>query len=502
MMETTTDRVRQRQKIVPFEDLPKIRERFRDKTIIHCHGAFDLVHIGHLIHFEEAKGLGDLLVVTITADAYITKKRSVTFNEEHRARQVAALEIVDYVAVVPEPTALSAIEALRPEVYVKGPEYANLVLDKSRSIFYEMRILEGYGGRIHFTAGETFSSTKLAHFLLAAPEAAQRDPLLRNERVLFRDISQLGFRLEELKSFLARASDLRVCVLGETIIDEWVDISVTNLSTQSRCVAGLETSRVKQLGGVGIIARHLAGFVRDVHCFTNALSGDLPSNIRVTQLTEGELVETRFVDRESGHPLFKSKSLGLADVRHEALPDFDAYDVVLIADYGHGLLDAAAMNQRIAERRSAFVAAMAQVNSSNYGYNLPTKYRGADYYSLNRTEAELCLHERNLPLPELVARTAALLESSVLSVTDGANGAMVKLEQERFALPPLSVSVVDTIGCGDAYFALSSLAARLALSARLVALTGSIGAAAMSQRRCNESPVTEQEFMTIGKIVI
>ena len=148
------------------------------------------------------------------------------------------------------------------------------------------------------------------------------------------------------------------------------------------------------------------------------------------------------------------------------------------------------------------MAAMAQVNSSNYGYNLPTKYHGADYYSLNRTEAELCLHERNLSLPELVTRTAGLLESRALSVTDGANGAMVKLEQERFALPPLSVNVVDTIGCGDAYFALSSLAARLELSARLVALTGSIGAAAMSQRRCNESPVTEQEFMTIGKIVI
>ena len=501
-METTTDRVRQRQKIVPFDDLPKIRDRFRDRTIVHCHGAFDLVHIGHLIHFEEAKSLGDLLVVTITADAHITKKRSVTFNEEHRARQVAALEIVDYVAVVPEPTALSAIEALHPEVYVKGPEYANLVLDKSRSIFYEMRILESYGGRIHFTAGETFSSTKLSHFLLAAPEAAQRDPLLRNERVLFRDISQLGFRLEDLKYFLAKASDLRVCVLGETIIDEWVDISVTNLSTQSRCVAGLETSRVKQLGGVGIIARHLAGFVKDVHCFTNSLSGDLPSNIQVTQLTEGELVETRFVDRESGHPLFKSKSLGLADVRRDALPDFDAYDVVLIADYGHGLLDATAVNQRIAEHSRALVGAMAQVNSSNYGYNLPTKYHGADYYSLNRTEAELCLHERHLSLPELVERTAGLLESSVLSVTDGANGAMVKLNEERFAIPTLSVSVVDTIGCGDAYFALSSLAARLELPARLVALTGSIGAAAMSQRRCNESPVTEQEFMTIGKIVI
>ena len=53
---------------------------------------------------------------------------------------------------------------------------------------------------------------------------------------------------------------------------------------------------------------------------------------------------------------------------------------------------------------------MVQVNSSNYGYNLPTKYTGADYYSLNRTEAELCLHEQGLPLPELVDRMVELLK--------------------------------------------------------------------------------------------
>ena len=146
---------------------------------------------------------------------------------------------------------------------------------------------------------------------------------------------------------------------------------------------------------------------------------------------------------------------------------------------------------------------MAQVNSSNYGYNLPAKYVGADYYSLNRTEAELCLHEQDLPLPR--ARRSdggAARHATRLSVTDGANGAMVRLGDERFALPTLSTSVVDTIGCGDAYFALSSLAACLGLPARMVALAGSIGAAAMTQRRCNERPVSEQEFLTIAKIVI
>jgi cytidyltransferase-like protein len=498
----TADRVRQRDKIIPFDELPRLRARVAGQKIVLCHGAFDLVHIGHLIHFEEAKAAGDLLVVTITGDRHITKKRSVTFTEDHRARQVAALEIVDYVAIVQEPTALSAIEALHPDVYIKGPEYADLMLDKSRSIYHEMQILERYGGRIQFTSGETFSSTKLSHFLLASPEASQANPLLRNERVMFRDVASFGFKLEQLKEFLARAAMLRVAVIGETIVDEWVDVTLTNLSTQSRCVAGLETGRVKQIGGAGIIALHLANFVKQVHCVTNGLTAALPSNIEVTNLAAGELVETRFVDRDTGHPVFKSKSRDLPEIAPDGIPDLDDYDLVLIADYGHGLLDGTAVNKKIAARGRSVVAAMTQVNSSNYGYNLPIKYIGADYYSLNRTEAELCLHERQLPATELVERSARLLQADAVSVTDGAQGAYVKVEDERFAMPSLSVSAIDTIGCGDAYFALSSVAIALGLPACITALVGSIGAAAMTQRRCNESPVTEQEFMTIGKIVI
>lgn len=495
-------RVDRRHKIVAIDELPRLRAELRDRKIVQCHGAFDLVHIGHLIHFEEARALGDVLVVTITDDEHITKKRAVTFTAEHRARQVAALEIVDYVCVVPEPTALSAIEALHPDVYVKGPEYADLMLDKSRSIYHEMRVLESYGGRIHFTAGETFSSTKLSHFLLAAPEASQTNPLLRNERVMFRDVSALGFKLEQLKQFIARAAALRVCVIGETIVDEWVDVTLTNLSTQSRCVAGAETARVRQIGGVGIIALHLANFAADVHCFTNDVNAPLPSNVHVTNIARGELVETRFVDRDTGHPVFKSKNRQLAGVGATPFPDFDAFDLVVIADFGHGLLDATELNRAIARREKATVAAMAQVNSSNYGYNLPMKYVDADYYSLNRTEAELCLHERGLPLEELVERAARLLQARAISVTDGADGACVKSGGERFSMPSLSVSAVDTIGCGDAHYALTSAAVALRLPAPLVTLVGSIAAAAMTQRRCNERAVDEQEFLTIGKIVI
>lgn len=492
-----------RQKIVGMAGLGDVRRENRDKTIVLCHGAFDLVHMGHLIHFEEARALGDLLVVTITGDKHITKKRSVSLHENYRARQVASLEIVDHVAIVDEPSAVAAIEALRPDIYVKGPEYSNLLLDKTSNISHEKTLVEGYGGRLHFTSGETYSSTKLSHFLLSSPEAVQDNPLLRNDRVLFRDVSGLGFSLDQVKSFLVDASRLRVCLLGETIIDEWVDVSVENISQKSRCVAGLETARVRQIGGTGIVALHLADFVKHVHCFTNGLSGaDLPANITVSAVAESPLVKTRFVDKDTGYPLFESKQLALTGVRRDALPNFDDYDLVLVADFGHGLLDPAAINRKLAGERRAFVAAMVQVNSSNYGYNLPTKYERADYYSVNRTEAELCLHEQGHTLPALVDRMAARLGCDELSVTDGANGVMVQIRQERFALPTLSTSVVDTIGCGDAYFALSSVAASLGLSARMVALAGSIGAAAMAQRRCNERPISEQEFLTIAKIVI
>ena len=126
--------------------------------------------------------------------------------------------------------------------------------------------------------------------------------------------------------------------------------------------------------------------------------------------------------------------LDIPDVRRE-LPDFDDYDLVLVADFGHGLLDAQAINRKIAAKKRCFVAAMAQVNSSNYGYNLPVKYVGADYYSLNRTEAELSLHEKDLPFDELLDRMAALLRCRALSVTDGKQGVAVRMGDDLFSLP-------------------------------------------------------------------
>ncbi|MEO5958402.1 MAG: adenylyltransferase/cytidyltransferase family protein, partial [Opitutaceae bacterium] len=110
-------------KILPFASAAEIFGRLRTegRTLVHCHGTFDLIHPGHIVHFEEAKALGDILVVTITGEKFVNKGPGRPyFNDQLRSRWLAALECVDYVVVIPFPAAVEAIRCVRAHYYCKG----------------------------------------------------------------------------------------------------------------------------------------------------------------------------------------------------------------------------------------------------------------------------------------------------------------------------------------------------------------------------------------------
>ena len=113
-------------KIIPFLKLKNFVRKLKKSgsKIIHCHGTFDLVHPGHVIHFEEAKSLGDILIVTITGEKYVNKGPGKPFFDDNlRSKTVANLEPVDYVSIVPHPAAVEAIETVCPHIYCKCKEY-------------------------------------------------------------------------------------------------------------------------------------------------------------------------------------------------------------------------------------------------------------------------------------------------------------------------------------------------------------------------------------------
>ena len=150
-------------KILSLEKLAeKIRDvKSQDKTIVHCHGCFDLMHPGHIKYFQAAKRMGDILIVTVTPDRYVDKgpDRPV-FPEMLRAESIAALECVDYVAINQWPTAVETLRLLRPHFYVKGQEFENLE-DKTGKLQKEYEVVKEVGAEIRFTHEIVFSSTKL-----------------------------------------------------------------------------------------------------------------------------------------------------------------------------------------------------------------------------------------------------------------------------------------------------------------------------------------------------
>ncbi len=148
-----------RSKIRSLNELALIAEQARQQghTVVLAHGAFDLLHMGHVRHLEQARHQGDHLIVTVTADQFVNKGPGrPVFPAVMRAEMLAALSYVDWTGINDAPTAENIIEAIKPDVYVKGSDYAQAANDITGKIANEQCAVEAYGGRIHFTEDITF----------------------------------------------------------------------------------------------------------------------------------------------------------------------------------------------------------------------------------------------------------------------------------------------------------------------------------------------------------
>ncbi|HIE39758.1 MAG TPA: D-glycero-beta-D-manno-heptose 1-phosphate adenylyltransferase [Anaerolineae bacterium] len=134
--------------IVSLEEALAVRDKLQaeGKTVVFTNGHFDLLHMGHVDYLQRARGLGDVLIVGLNSDASTRalkgEKRPVVSQSE-RARMLAALACVDYVVIFEETTANSLVEALKPDLYVKGGDW-----DKGRSP-PEAEVVASYGGQVH-----------------------------------------------------------------------------------------------------------------------------------------------------------------------------------------------------------------------------------------------------------------------------------------------------------------------------------------------------------------
>ncbi|HEY2573867.1 MAG TPA: PfkB family carbohydrate kinase, partial [Verrucomicrobiaceae bacterium] len=276
-----------RRKIKTREQLVEaIGTRPRAKTVVMCHGTFDLVHPGHVRHLIYAKDKADILVASLTSDAHINKANFRPFvPQDLRAMNLAALECVDYVIIDDEVTPLANLKFIQPDIFAKGYEYsAEGIHPKTRE---EMEVLESFGGQLLFTPGDLVLSSSA--IIEATP------PNLAIEKLLALLQSE-GLGFEDLRQALARLQGIKVHVVGDTIVDSYTYCSLIGGTAKTPTFSVKFERQVDYAGGAAVVAKHLRQAGADV-IFSTVLGDDEMGKFVVQDLEAAGVVSHVITDR-------------------------------------------------------------------------------------------------------------------------------------------------------------------------------------------------------------
>lgn len=468
---------------------PKLKSE--GKTIALCHGVFDLVHPGHVIHLEQAKDMADVLVVSITAAKYVRKGPGRPyFDDDMRMKFLAALECVDYVMLSDGYTVDDIVECVEPDIYVKGEEYAKAEDDITGKIAEEKALVEKHGGRLGFTTGQVYSSTKLINTAMSG---------LSDEVRTYMEAFKTRHTMKEIREYAERIAGLKVLVVGDVIIDKYTYCNVQGLMSKDMAYSARLQNSEEYLGGSVAIARHLATFTENVTLMSIIgneedirlrLFDELADRMQLKLFYSMDfptIVKQRYLTRNDKRDEYKKifainnipEKMQYEQVVYNEFKDklkekVSDYDVVFLCDFGHGLVDREMID--IIEKEARYLVLNCQTNSTNKGLNVITKYNRADVFSLDQGELKLAF-------PEYASdeNTALKMLSEHLNgngwLTRGANGAYAIDNGNIENCPAFTLNVKDTIGAGDAFFAAAGIFAASGAPTEICTFIGNIGGA-------------------------
>jgi rfaE bifunctional protein nucleotidyltransferase chain/domain len=493
-------------KIVSLEELGKITAGLKKegKTVAHCHGCFDLLHLGHMKHFEAAAKAADVLVVTVTPDRFVNKGPGrPVFTESLRMDAIAALEAVDYVALNKWETAIETIKIVRPDFYVKGQDYKDRQKDITGNIGLEEAAVESVGGQFYITEEIQFSSSNLIneHF-------NPNDDSVQEYLSAFRkkyDAARVIGEIEKLKN-------LRVLVIGDTIIDEYHYCRPLGKSSKSPTISSMLLREEVYAGGVLAIANHLeqyAGKVELVTCLGNQNTQQALIDSKLSPGVERKYffrpdgptpTKRRYLDVYMNIKLFEVTFMNDAYIAESIENDIIAHlkkrmaecDLVLVSDFGHGLISPRII--KFLEESGKYLAVNAQTNSNNYGFNYITKYVRADYISIDEKELRLPFGDQYGSIEQLIEKLHAISHANDIQITLGQQGSVYYKDGKFSRTPAFATRVKDSVGAGDAVLSVTALCAANKVNPEITTFIGNCTGSLAVEIIGNEHPVYKKDL--------
>ena len=493
-----------KKKILSLIDLKsKIQDLKKKKNkIILCHGVFDLMHLGHLKHFQKAKLLGDKLVVTVTPAKYINKgiNRPI-FSDQNRLEFLSHIEEIDYIALNEWPSAIETISLLKPNFYVKGDDYKKNKTDITGNIKKEIKAIKSVKGKIVYTNEITFSSSNLINLHTSNLNFKQKEYI---KSLYLNDT-------KSIKSEVDNFNNLKVLVIGEAIIDQYTFVEALGKSGKEPIMMFKNKNKHQYAGGALAIAKHVRDFSNHIKLIT--MFGEKEEHVNFAKSSLGKKIKIEYIRKKNSPTIVKRKFLdeinknkvfGIYNINDQQLIPKDEnlflnlikkniykYDLVILSDYGHGLV-----SENVAKficKKSKFLAVNAQVNAANKGYHTISKYKNVDCVIINENELRYELKNNDSEIKTLIKSLAKKLNLKNLVVTRGNEGAILFNNKNKNFIncPAFASKVTDKVGAGDAMMSLISLCLKNKIEDKLSLLIGCLAGAQSVESIGNSLPINK-----------
>ncbi|MDA7453891.1 PfkB family carbohydrate kinase [Candidatus Pelagibacter ubique] len=491
------------------KNLIKFLKKNKKKRIVLCHGVFDVVHYGHILHFKTAKELGDVLIVSITKDKFIKKglNRPI-FNESQRYNYLNEIQLIDFVYICDTESAADSIEIIKPKFYVKGPDYKNNLLDDSKKIYLEKSLVEKFKGKIVYTNDKKYSSSTIINNKNLINFNLEQEDFVKKIRS--------KYTFEEIVNKIKNFNKIKTLLVGELIFDCYSFGEVVGKSGKEPHLVIKENKVEYYVGGTGAIARHLSTFVKNINLICpfgeepflkKILNDNLHKNISQNLLKPekyySSIIKKRFIDEVSNYKMFGSYILPgrPRDIFYNKLDKkikskIKSNDMLIICDYGHEFIDRKIANN--ISKIKKFKALNVQLNSSNKGFNPLNNYHNFDAVIINQSELRQELREEKLEINILAQSLIKKNSIKNLIVTKGKNGvSLYRKNLKPIHCPAFINSSVDKVGAGDAMLSIISIALKQNLDPEIVLFLGSIAAAINVNNVGNKVAIDIDEIIRI-----
>jgi rfaE bifunctional protein kinase chain/domain len=473
-----------------------------NERIVFVSGHFNVLHPGHIRLLRFAKEYGGRLIVAVESDRLAGNAAHVP--EKLRLEGVQSNSWVDEAFIADDPIA-AVIARLRPDFVVKGKEHESLYNPESEA-------LTQYGGKLLFSSGETmFSSLDLIRREFR--EFDSRSITLPQEY-----LNRHGIERQRLAALVQQFAKLRVCVVGDLIIDEYITCQPLGMSQEDPTIVVMPIDSTRFIGGAGIVAAHAAGLGASVQ-FLSVTGADAIREFAVKGLAEMGVQSHLMLDDSRPTTLkqrYRSKGKSLLRVSHlhqgaisVAIQEqifskieqvLDKIDLLVFSDFNYGCLPQPLVDKiiQMAKRHGVLMAADSQ-SSSQVGDISRYKEMGL----LTPTEREARISTRNHEGGLVVLAESLRNQSSAHNILLklGEEGLMIHADSGLTGadwltdrVGALNTAPKDVAGAGDSLLITSALALASGGNIWEAACLGSL-AAAVQVGRVGNTPIQTSELL-------